>query len=130
MKTIELHYDCRVQQGHRFCKDIVREWPEGATLGDVMAELTTELQSLGCSDVTVTRAARKENKSSLHMVNGPAFKVINDATGELVDNFSTHKEALAYADQAHRDQPDHHFQVYEVVWCGGSKKLADLDRSA
>jgi hypothetical protein len=54
-KTIELNYNVRVAQGHRFCKDVVREWPEGATLADVMAELTTELRSLGCSDITVTR---------------------------------------------------------------------------
>jgi hypothetical protein len=58
MKTIELHYNVRVAQGHRFAKDVLRPWPEGASLGDVMAELTTELQSLGCSDITVTRAER------------------------------------------------------------------------
>lgn len=61
MKTIELNYNVRVPQGHRFSKDVLRPWPEGATLGDVMAELTTELQSLGCADITVTRAARKED---------------------------------------------------------------------
>jgi hypothetical protein len=55
VKTIELNYNVRVAQGHRFSKDVVREWPEGATLADVMAELTTELQSLGCSDITITR---------------------------------------------------------------------------
>lgn len=59
MKTIELNYNVRVAQGHRFTKDTIREWPEGASLGDVMSELITELQSLGCSDITVTRAARR-----------------------------------------------------------------------
>jgi hypothetical protein len=57
MKTVTLSYNVRVVQGHRFAKDVVREWPEGATLSDVMAELITELQSLGCSDITVIKTA-------------------------------------------------------------------------
>jgi hypothetical protein len=56
MRTIELHYNVRVHQGHRFAKDVLRPWPEGATLADVMSELTTELQSLGCEDISVTRS--------------------------------------------------------------------------
>ena len=59
-RTVELSYNVRVPQGHRFAKDVVREWPAGATLGDVMAELTTELQSLGCADITVTKTSRRK----------------------------------------------------------------------
>lgn len=58
MRTIELHYNVLTAQGHRFAKDVLREWPDDATLGDVMSELTTELESFGCSDITITRAAR------------------------------------------------------------------------
>lgn len=57
-RYIELHYNVRVAQGHRFAKDVTRPWPINASLGDVMAELTTELESLGCSDITVTKADR------------------------------------------------------------------------
>jgi hypothetical protein len=64
VRTIELHYNVRVAQGHRFCKDVLRPWPEGATLGDVMSELVTELESLGCSDICVTRA----NSAARHML--------------------------------------------------------------
>jgi hypothetical protein len=65
-KTVELHYNVRVAQGHRFAKDVLREWPEGATLGDVMSELTTELESLGCSDIYVTQAARRTESGTGH----------------------------------------------------------------
>lgn len=68
MKTITLSYNVRVAQGHRFAKDVVREWPEGASLGDVMAELTTELQSLGCSDITVTKAAKPRGRAGADRV--------------------------------------------------------------
>lgn len=66
MKTIELNYNVRVAQGHRFSKDVLRPWPKGATLADVMAELTTELQSLGCSDIHITKATSRK-------VDAPSF---------------------------------------------------------
>jgi len=56
MRTITLNYNVRVAQGHRFTKDSIREWPEDTTLADVMSELHTELESLGCKDITIIRA--------------------------------------------------------------------------
>jgi hypothetical protein len=62
MRTVKLNYNVRVPQGHRFSKDSVREWPSMALLVDVMNELHTELESLGCKDITITRAQTPETE--------------------------------------------------------------------
>lgn len=58
MRTIELTYNCRTARGHRFQKDVIRAWPKDASVRDVMQELTTELQSLGCEDVWVVKTSQ------------------------------------------------------------------------
>ena len=63
------------------------------------------------------------------MISGPSFKVVSDSTGNVVNAFHTREEAQAYADQAHDDLPEHHFQVVEVKWCGGSMRLKDLKKA-
>lgn len=61
------------------------------------------------------------------MISGPAFKVVNETTGLVEDAFHTHAEAQQYADTSHHLSVDHtHFQVIEIKWCGGSKRLSDL----
>jgi hypothetical protein len=61
MNTIELNYCVRVPgRADLYSRNSLRAWPEGFTLGDVMADLVTELEALGCEDITITRATTKE----------------------------------------------------------------------
>jgi hypothetical protein len=60
---------------------------------------------------------------------GLPFKVINEATGEKVREFSTLQEAQAYADER-RASDTAHYQIVEVRWCGGTKRLSDVVREA
>jgi hypothetical protein len=59
---------------------------------------------------------------------GRPFKVFGETTGDVLAEFNQLDEAQAYADQAHRDDQTTHFQVVEIKWCGGSKRLGDLKR--
>jgi len=57
---------------------------------------------------------------------GLPFKVISETSGVVFAEFLDREEALACAVHHHRADPDHHFQVVEVKWCGGSKRLSHL----
>jgi hypothetical protein len=52
------------------------------------------------------------------------FKVIDDATCELVGHFYTMEAAISYA-LDRRSDDDGHYQVFEVKWISGSKTFAD-----
>ena len=52
------------------------------------------------------------------------FKVIDDATCELVGHFSSMEAAISYA-LDRRSDDDGHYQVFEVKWISGSKTFAD-----
>ena len=59
-------------------------------------------------------------------VSGPAFKIINERLGNVVDAFHTLQEAQSEADRLHNHMPGKdHFQIVEIKWCGGSKRLSD-----
>ena len=57
---------------------------------------------------------------------GRPFKVIGEKTGAVLAEFNYLGDAQAHADRLHHDDPSAHFQVVEIKWCGGSKRLSDL----
>jgi hypothetical protein len=61
---------------------------------------------------------------------GRPFKVFSENTGTVLAEFDRLQDAQTYADEAHRDDTSTHFQIVEIKWCGGSKRLSDLDRRA
>jgi hypothetical protein len=61
-------------------------------------------------------------------ISGQRFKLINERTGNIVDEFSHLDEAQKEADRLHVQMPGNdHYRVVEIVWCGGSKRLSDLE---
>ncbi len=61
-------------------------------------------------------------------ISGQCFKLINERTGDIVDEFSHLDDAQREADRLHAHMPGNdHFRVVEIRWCGGSKRLSDID---
>jgi hypothetical protein len=61
-------------------------------------------------------------------ISGQRFKLINERTGNIVEDFSRLDDAQKEADRLHAQMPGRdHFRIVEIVWCGGSKRLSDID---
>jgi len=68
-------------------------------------------------------------KTFMIPAHGRRFKVVSENTGALMGQYDTLEDAQTQADGLCNDtKRAHHYYVYEVVFCGGSKTLADIDR--
>lgn len=68
-------------------------------------------------------------KTFMIPAHGRRFKVVSEKTGALMGQYDTLEDAQAQADEMCNDaKRTGHYLVYEVVFCGGSKTLADIDR--